>query len=107
MKILFLDDEEYRHVLFDRNSIGHQVKHVYNAEDCVNELLINEFDAVFLDHDLSLESQNTLPDEDEALDGRWVCRQLIGDKLLLDRYINKRFILHSLNDEARGLMFDI
>lgn len=52
MKILILDDLKSRHLAFRRKFIGHELKHVYTAKECIRRLHLFHFDAVFLDHDL-------------------------------------------------------
>jgi len=50
--ILFLDDESYRHDIFDERSKGHNITHVYTAKDAISALKTTKFDYVCLDHDL-------------------------------------------------------
>jgi len=54
MKILILDDNQFRHTGFERKFIGHDLIHVYTAEECINKLieLKGNFDILYLDHDL-------------------------------------------------------
>ena len=52
MRILILDDDHTRHKHFNRNLIGHVVENTHTAEECIDELKDNEWDVVFLDHDL-------------------------------------------------------
>lgn len=53
MKILILDDEQYRHDIYRKNLIGHSLTHVETARDCIRELNTNgPWDWCFLDHDL-------------------------------------------------------
>lgn len=53
MRILILDDDNVRHVAFNNFFVGKAfVKNVSTAEQCINELENNQWDIVFLDHDL-------------------------------------------------------
>jgi CheY-like chemotaxis protein len=56
MKILFLDDDQIRHQVFDSmilsaNSTA-QVWHKYNAQETIDSLEAQDFDMILLDHDL-------------------------------------------------------
>lgn len=52
MRILFLDDEEWRHERFKQRSIGHEVDHVYSVKDAIYKLNKIKYDVASLDHDL-------------------------------------------------------
>lgn len=53
MRVLILDDEQYRHVKFKQNLIGHEVVSVETAKDCIDQLENHgPWDWCFLDHDL-------------------------------------------------------
>ena len=52
MKILILDDDMNRHQLFDKNYAIHELVHVQTAQEAIDQLKVNTFDVVFLDHDL-------------------------------------------------------
>lgn len=57
MKILILDDDRCRHIIFKRNfSPPHQLTHVETASEAIKALMNDTFDAVFLDHDLGGET---------------------------------------------------
>ena len=53
MKILIVDDEQYRHDLYKKVYNGHEITHVYSASDAIAALSIDEYDVVQLDHDLA------------------------------------------------------
>lgn len=54
MKILVLDDDQLRHDAFKKNLKGHDVTHVYSANDAAKAVKEHaKFDAFFLDHDLA------------------------------------------------------
>lgn len=55
MKILFLDDMEIRHSAFTRNHIGHDIRQAFTAQEAIRMINANDFDVVFLDHDLAEE----------------------------------------------------
>jgi CheY-like chemotaxis protein len=52
MDILILDDDLCRHEFFNMALIGHIVKSTTTAAETIEELKSNNFDVVFLDHDL-------------------------------------------------------
>jgi len=52
MHILVLDDDETRLTIFKRNLIGHVVDCVKTAENAIEKLSGEEYNALFLDHDL-------------------------------------------------------
>lgn len=53
MKILILDDDENRHRLFKKHFTPlHQLTHVITAREAIHYLQHDNFDAIFLDHDL-------------------------------------------------------
>lgn len=53
MKILILDDSSLRLVKFQHKLIGHKVVCVETAEEAIEELFLEKFDVVSLDHDLN------------------------------------------------------
>jgi CheY-like chemotaxis protein len=52
MKILILDDDLGRHQYFAKNYAIHELVHVTTAQEAIDQLKVNTFDVVFLDHDL-------------------------------------------------------
>lgn len=52
MKILVLDDDQYRLKQFQQRLIGHVVHCTETASDTIKMLSEESFDVVFLDHDL-------------------------------------------------------
>lgn len=52
MKILFLDDDEYRHSHAQRELIGHDVQHARTAAEALAHLAKQDFEVAMLDHDL-------------------------------------------------------
>lgn len=75
MRILFLDDAAERHEAFKEWSKGHDVTHVYTAEQCMVALgTMEPFDLVCLDHDLELEHYGGYVAGGNREDGRLVCK---------------------------------
>lgn len=98
MKILFLDDDDRRHLRFRAISGGHEVAHVRTHDQAIAALSARRFDQVWLDHDLSVRAAQ------RAMVG--LCSG--GEKTGLDvaRYIAetlaaelrpKLVVIHSLN----------
>jgi hypothetical protein len=102
MKILFLDDDQVRHEKFHRQAIGHQVDHVWTADNAITKLGKGTYDLVYLDHDLDATLNNQMVDDIE--DGRFVVRWIAANAA---GFGETRFIIHSLNTEAAGQMHDI
>lgn len=54
MKILFLDDDDIRHDLFDLALLpDHDITHVHTYAEFKTALMSDKFDVIFLDHDLN------------------------------------------------------
>jgi DNA-binding NtrC family response regulator len=49
MKILIVDSDKERHDKFAENFYEHNLTSCYNAEDAINMLINNVFDALFID----------------------------------------------------------
>lgn len=100
MKILFLDDDIERHEKFARRTIGCQVTQVYSARSAIDKLTTEQFDLVFLDHDLGgPESENKMLENAE--DGRMVARHIAENA---ERHSDCQFVVHSLNQAGREEM---
>ena len=52
MRILILDDDLCRHKAFNKKFIGHDVKNVETSQETIDALQNENWDCVFLDHDL-------------------------------------------------------
>jgi len=52
MKILILEDNEYRIDTFTIELKGHDIDHTDNVEICKNRIRTTKYDLIFLDHDL-------------------------------------------------------
>lgn len=101
MKILFLDDSLTRHKMFRQNSIGHTVHQVYDAQDCLDKMRENEYDMVFLDHDLDEETINQVNEHEQ--NGSYVAKQMVRESLCK----NSKIVIHSLNPDGRKNMMSI
>lgn len=53
MRILFLDDDEFRHNTFADKAKAHSVIHVRTAKEAISALKKERFDLACLDHDLA------------------------------------------------------
>jgi hypothetical protein len=93
MRILFLDDDRFRHETFLGASVGHAVTAAFNASEAITALESGEFDLVYLDHDLGGEESEGLL-LDGAEDGRFVAGAIAGFARL---YPDAYFVVHSLN----------
>lgn len=100
MKILFLDDNPERHEYFKTITIGQDVTHVWNSQECMDALANNDpFDLVCLDHDLA----GAYFQEDKANSGTEVA-EWIHYKLAKDKY-PKKVIIHSWNSTGAERMY--
>jgi len=54
MKILVVDDEEYRHALFSKALSEHQVWHAYGYEHALELMKKVQFDIMYFDYDLGV-----------------------------------------------------
>ncbi len=99
MKVLFLDDDKNRHAVFRSNAIGCSVDKAFTAQEAINLLDDNDdYDVIFLDHDLNWETNNQLNDDEE--DGRTVARHLS----LIKNYSETTVVIHSLNNSGGLIM---
>jgi CheY-like chemotaxis protein len=100
-QVLILDDDENRHIEFDRILRGYKVIHVYSASEAINALQNSPpFDLISLDHDLG-EFNNSHVYLDPG-DGTEVA-EFINLHLEHDRY-PKRVMIHSWNPEGARRM---
>lgn len=93
--ILFLDDDPARIAAF-RSAVPYATL-VETAEECIKEIRQEEWDWIFLDHDLGGE---VFVDSDRKDCGMEVVRFLVDNKP--DKM--PRVVVHSLNGEARQRM---
>lgn len=89
MKILFLDDEYYRHKAIQKiiKNTNAKISAFWTGQEALKSLKKNEYDLVMLDHDLKIEG-NT------EFNGIDVCQGIVR---LYPKHINTVFIIHSLN----------
>ena len=95
MKILFVDDMKSRRDEFLKNSIGHSVDFAKNASEAILFLEKNEYDVIYLDHDL--EESHYQSNEDHHEDGRFIARKMSE----MTQHYGKTVIVHSLNPDGR------
>ena len=108
-KILFLDDNAERTKVFmdEINSLASlhdiliNVDYCATADKCIELLSNKKYDIVFLDHDLGGE---VYVDANRADTGSEVARYISKNQ---ERFINTKFILHSLNAVGRQNMFSL
>lgn len=96
MKILFLDDMKSRRDVFQQNAIGHSVDFAITAQEAIELLKKNEYDVIYLDHDLEESHYHSKKEDDE--DGAFVARHLRDMK----QHHGKIVIVHSLNPDGRA-----
>lgn len=95
MRILFLDDMKTRRDAFKQNAIGFTVDFAKNAQEAITFLNKNEYDVIYLDHDL--EEEHYKSNEDHHEDGRFVARKMRE----MPQHHGKVVIIHSLNEDGR------
>lgn len=96
MRIMFLDDMQSRRDVFKTQSIGHTVDFAITAKQAIELLKNNEYDAIYLDHDL--ENDHYQSNEDHHEDGRFVARALRE----MTQHHGKIVVIHSLNPGGRA-----
>ena len=106
MRVLFLDDMEERHVRFENHFDGQfDITHAWGYKDCVDYLKSEEFDLVFLDHDLA---ETEIPDDpedifkNEFLSGTDVVHTIVQTMEKNEK--SPGFVVHSVNPEGRERM---
>lgn len=97
MPILFVDDDDRRFKKFQSNMIGWVVERAKTAASAVSCLEGREYDGVFLDYDLDEEhlGYNGYGHDITA----WIAAHP-------ERFQKTLFVIHTLNREGRGRMFD-
>ena len=105
LKILILEDEEYRIKWFKQATIGYSVEFVKTAADAVKSLSEKTFDYCYLDNDLDEKSYDNYRK-------RIICDKTTGYAVCLflkaNPELNKdcQFVVHTLNDLAQKLMME-
>lgn len=101
MKILVLDDSLERHKIFARNLIGNEIFQAFNYEQAITVLNQQQFDLIFLDHDLSYDQEiGNAADEKTGAD----VALYLAD---LDLEHKPEIIVHSLNPAGANNIFQI
>jgi CheY-like chemotaxis protein len=104
-RVLFLDDDRERHRRFREAASGRGwwVEHVETAPDAIDKLRTYQYDAIFLDHDLSDEDVMMAPGAaSHAPTGMDVVSFLVAKPNNLNR--NAQVVVHSLNAPAAEQM---
>jgi CheY-like chemotaxis protein len=89
-RILFLDDNPFRHSALKKNSTQFSVDHVYTANEALKRLSIENYDMIMLDHDLN-EDPDTLKINP---DGEYVAAYMSKN---MQQHRETPIIIHSLN----------
>lgn len=93
MKVLFLDDEDWRHKAIDEALTGHEIHHVRTVERLHHKLRrFSDWDLVSLDHDLG-----------QTEDGRDAVRSFLKFR----PQPSCLCLVHSWNQPAAAAMVDI
>lgn len=109
MRILFLDDDRNRHSLFTNklDNIGAKdisLHHAFDYNSFVELVSKNNYDMVFLDHDLSYEAVMCDPNNIEEKTGtdvaKWICENKKPNEL-------NEIVIHSLNPVGSKNMVSI
>lgn len=112
-KFLFLDDMFDRHARFFDHCAAHgavdedtgqtklKIYSAYDYHEAVKLMETKQFDAVFLDHDLSLDAIMCDPDDTEELTGTNVAHWMVG---FFEHSPKPQVFLHSLNPGGRKRM---
>lgn len=102
MRILVLDDDLVRHESFKFHLFEHDVKHVYTAQQAIEEIEKNgPWDLIFLDHDLSDEHYSDLKSEHPGT-GYDVATHL--EQIKESSKIPKIIVVHSWNPYGSSRM---
>lgn len=97
-RVLVLDDSKERIKTFKKLLIGFSVTYCSTAEEAIKQLHSNEFDLIFLDHDLGPEDEGKQVPEINS--GTTVANSMNPLEILNDPFI----VIHSLNGEPARWM---
>lgn len=107
LRALFLDDMESRHDSFRRtHGDDFNVTYVFTYEEFVEAYLTDDFDVLFLDHDLSEKAILCDPDNIDEMTGTDVAKWLVSIHDLSKKTL-PGIVVHSLNPAGRARMVDI
>ena len=99
MKTLVLDDNPWRHKYFDDRLDG-EIVHVYSYSDAIGALNTQNFDAIYLDHDLG-DFHNPDKHAGKELTGYDVCRWMVDNDIDCPN-----IVVHSANPVGARAMVD-
>ena len=104
MNILFLDDDEIRHEMFEKWVIkGIQATTTKSYKEFIAVAPLKNWDIIFLDHDLGVEDQMCIPHVTNRFPtGSDVARYLIENDIKA-----KKIIIHSYNSVGAANMINI
>lgn len=97
-KILFLDDNPFRHR--EMKKLDATVDHVYNANEALKSLQQNSYDLIMLDHDLNEDPEHITINPS----GEYVAVQMGRH---MKQHIETPVVIHSLNPAGAKNMRDI
>jgi len=104
MNILFLDDDEIRHEMFEKWVIkGIQATTTKSYKEFIAVAPLKNWDIIFLDHDLGVEDQMCIPHVTNRFPtGSDVARYMIENDIKA-----KKIIIHSYNSVGAANMINI
>ncbi len=96
MRILFMDDDEQRHKLFEKlvsaYKPGWEVTYAFTSQQAEDACRVHRFDIAFLDHDMGRESDHN---------GSMFATEILSS----DRhYLPERVVVHSSNPDGANNM---
>ena len=102
-RILFVDDEEYRHKIIAAKLV---VDHAYTYDEAIHKLTANEYSVVFLDHDMELRHYQLLGSSDytkEVLErtGYNIACWMVENK----RIPTNAVVIHTMNSVGGNRMY--
>lgn len=97
MKILILEDSAERMEFFYKKFEDSEIRHVEHAKDAIEALENNQYDIIFLDHDLGGTQMNYDPKD---------CGTLVAE-YLSENPVDSKIIIHSFNPVAANRMINI
>jgi hypothetical protein len=106
MKALFLDDMDQRHKSF-HNKFGDQFEttHVYGFGEFITAMTNDDYDILFLDHDLSETAIMCDPDDIDERTGSDAAKWLV--RYYADKDFKPGVVVHSMNPIGRKNMVSI
>lgn len=100
MNILIVDDQQYRHQLYEKVYAGNDIYHAYTANDAIEVLKEQKFDIVQLDYDLADQHYKNLDGEHQGT-GYEVAKYIEQNPGLW----HMKVILHTMNPFGRSRMY--